>query len=96
MFADAEEVLIIIKDDVKSVLRIGSAHNKGGPADINIAKISHLSSFSDIKVWFILIYEHSKPEQVDIQLGTVVKNSSTIYTAPASHRRGFDSCRRTL
>ena len=46
MFADAEEVLIIIKDDVKSVLRIGSAHNKGGPADINIAKILHLSSFS--------------------------------------------------
>ena len=24
-----------LKDAVKSVLRIGSAHNKGGPADIN-------------------------------------------------------------
>ena len=54
-----------IKDDVKSVLRIGSAHNKGGPADINIAKILHLSNFSDIKYWFIFIYEHNiKPEQI--------------------------------
>ena len=35
-------------DAVKSVLRIGSAHNKGGPADINIAQISHLSNFSVI------------------------------------------------
>ena len=26
-----------VKDAVKSVLCIGSAHNKGGPADINIA-----------------------------------------------------------
>ncbi len=34
-----------IKDAVKSILRIGSAHNKGGPADINIAQISHLSNF---------------------------------------------------
>ena len=32
-------------DDVKSILRIGSAHNKGGPTDINIAQISHLSNF---------------------------------------------------
>ena len=33
------------KDAVKSVLRINSAHNKGGPADradINIAQISQL------------------------------------------------------
>ncbi len=56
----------IFKDAVKSVLRIGSAHNKRGPADINIAQISHLSNFPDIKLWFILIYEHNKPEQVDI------------------------------
>ncbi len=34
----------------KSVLRIGSAHNKARPADINIAQISHLSNFSEIKV----------------------------------------------
>ena len=33
------------KDSVKSVLRIGSAHNKGGPTDINIVQISHLSNF---------------------------------------------------
>ncbi len=34
-----------------------------GPADINIAKISHLSNVSDVKLWFIFIYEHNKPEQ---------------------------------
>ncbi len=49
----------MFKDDVKSVLRIGFAHNKGGPADINIAQISHLSNFSDIKLWFRSIYEHN-------------------------------------
>ncbi len=39
------------KNDVlKSVLLIGSAHNKGGPADINIVQISHLSNFSDLKL----------------------------------------------
>ena len=37
------------KDEVKSVLRIDSAHNKGGPTDINIAKISYLSNLSDLK-----------------------------------------------
>ncbi len=58
------------KDDVKSVLRIGSAHNKGGPADINIAQISHISNFSDRKRWFIFMYEHSKAEQIDIQFST--------------------------
>ena len=46
---------ILSKDAVKSVLRIGSAHNKGEPADINIAQISHLSNFSNIK---ILVYIH--------------------------------------
>ena len=59
---------LIFKDAVKSVQRIGSAHNKGGPADINIAQISHLSNFSVIKLWFIFIYEHTKPEKIDIQL----------------------------
>ncbi len=44
------------KDDVKSVLRIGSAHNKGGPANINISQM------------LLFIYEHSKPEQIGIQL----------------------------
>ncbi len=60
--------IISIKDAVKSVLRIGSAHNKGGPADINIAQISHLSNFSVNKLWFIFIYKHSKPEKTDIHL----------------------------
>ena len=29
---------------LKSVLRIGSAHNKGGPPNINIVQISHFSN----------------------------------------------------
>jgi hypothetical protein len=37
---------ITVKDAVKSVLRIGSAHNKGGPTDVNIAQtVSHLLNF---------------------------------------------------
>jgi hypothetical protein len=36
---------MMIKDNVQSVLRIGSAHNKAGTANINIAKISHLLNF---------------------------------------------------
>ncbi len=59
---------VIFKDAVKSVLRIVSAHYKGGPTDINIAQISHLSNFFVIKLWFIFTYEHSKPEKTDIQL----------------------------
>jgi hypothetical protein len=31
------------------VLRISSAHNKGGPPDINIAQILHLSNFFELK-----------------------------------------------
>ena len=61
-------VQFFIKDDVKSILCVGSAHNKGGPADIKIAQISHHSNFSDIELWFIFTYEHSKAEQIDIQL----------------------------
>jgi hypothetical protein len=38
-----------IKDAVKFVLRISSAHNKGGPADINIALILHLSNLFKLK-----------------------------------------------
>jgi hypothetical protein len=37
------------KDAVKSVLCISSARNKGGPADINIAQILHLSNFFELK-----------------------------------------------
>ena len=39
----------ILKDHIKSVLRISSAHNKGGPTDINIAQILHLSNFFELK-----------------------------------------------
>jgi hypothetical protein len=35
-------VLSEVKDDVHSVLRISSAHNKRGLPDINIAQILHL------------------------------------------------------
>ena len=42
--------LLELKDDVYSVLRISSAHNKGGPPDINIAQILHLSAdFFEVK-----------------------------------------------
>ena len=37
------------KDDVHPVLRISSAHNKGGPPDINIAQILHLSNFFELE-----------------------------------------------
>ena len=39
----------IIKDYVHPVLCISSAHNKGGPSDINIAQILHLSNFFELK-----------------------------------------------
>ena len=32
------------KGGLQSVLRIGSAHNKGGPPNINIVQISHFSN----------------------------------------------------
>ena len=46
-----------LKDAVKCILRIGSAHNKGGgeALDINIAQISHLSKFLWIET---LLYIH--------------------------------------
>ncbi len=53
----------ILKVDVKSVLRIGSAHNKRGPSGHSIRIFR---TFSELKLWFIFIYEHkyySKPEQ---------------------------------
>ena len=34
----------IVKEGLQSVLRIGSAHNKGGPPNINIVQISHFSN----------------------------------------------------
>ena len=46
----------MIKDHVKSVLRISSAHNKGGPTDINIAQILHLSNFFELKRSLVYIH----------------------------------------
>ena len=34
----------LLKEGLQSVLRIGSAHNKGGPPNINIVQISHFSN----------------------------------------------------
>jgi hypothetical protein len=48
------------KDAVKSVLRIGSAHNKGGPTDVNIAQILHLLNFFWIET---LVYIHLRAYQ---------------------------------
>ena len=38
------ENLLEFKEGLQSVLRIGSAHNKGGPPNINIVQISHFSN----------------------------------------------------
>jgi hypothetical protein len=46
----------IVKDHVKFVLGISSAHNKWGPTDINIAQILHLSNFFELKR--SLVYTH--------------------------------------
>ena len=45
-----------VKDHVKSVLRISSGHNKGGPADINIGQILHLSNFFELKRTLVYIH----------------------------------------
>jgi hypothetical protein len=52
----------LFKDAVKSVLRISSAHNKGGLADINIAQVLHLSNFFELKRLIYIIYKHSEPQ----------------------------------
>jgi hypothetical protein len=57
------------KDDFHSVLCIISAHDKGGPPDINIAQILHLSNFLQLKR---RVYIHLQAWQIrkelDIQL----------------------------
>ena len=42
------------KDDVHPVLHISSAHDKGGPPDINMAQILHLSNFFELKRTFYI------------------------------------------
>ena len=59
----------ILKDDVHSVLRISSAHNKGGPPDINIAQILHLSNFFELKrIVYIHLQVKRTRKVLDIQL----------------------------
>jgi hypothetical protein len=62
-------IVFIFKDHVKSVLRISSAHNKGGPTDINIAQILHLSNFFELKRTLVYIHLQLRTRKVlDIQL----------------------------
>ena len=49
-----------IKDNVKSVQRIGSAHKKRNPTDKNFAQIFNLSIETLISIH---LYEHSKLEE---------------------------------
>ena len=55
-----------LKEGLQSVLRIGSAHNKGGPPNINIVQISHFRTLFELKLWFTFICKHSKPEKCQI------------------------------
>jgi hypothetical protein len=59
-----------LKDDVHSVLRFSSAHNKGGPPNINIAQILHLSNFFELKrtVYIHLQVQRTRKVLADIQL----------------------------
>ena len=43
----------MLKVEVKSVLRIGSAHNNVRTSNLNIAQISNVSNFSEHKLYFI-------------------------------------------
>ena len=55
----------LYEDHVKFVLRISSAHNKGGPTDINIAQTLHLSNFFELKR--SLVYIHLQENSFTIQ-----------------------------
>ena len=59
----------LIKDHVKSVLRISSAHNKWGPTDINIAQIFAGSNLFELKRTLVYIHLQLRTRKVlDIQL----------------------------
>jgi hypothetical protein len=61
--------LCMFKDDVHSVLHISSAHNKGGPPDINMAQILHLSNFFELKrTVYIHLQAWRTRKVLDIQL----------------------------
>ena len=52
------------KVDVKSVLRIGPAHNKRGHSDLKTVEIPHFSDFFWIETLvYIHLWAYSKPEQ---------------------------------
>jgi hypothetical protein len=54
---------------VTMVLRISSADNKGGPPDINIAQILHLSNFFELKRRLYIHLQAWRTRKVlDIQL----------------------------
>ena len=49
--------------ELKSILRIDFAHNKGGGGGredsyLNIVEFPNFSDFSESKVWFVFIYKH--------------------------------------
>ena len=43
------------KGEVKSILRIGSAHNNVRTFNVNIAQISNVLNFSEHELYFIFI-----------------------------------------
>jgi hypothetical protein len=62
-------LLHFVKDHVKSVLPISSAHNKWGPTYMNIAQILHLSNFFELKRTLVYIYLQLRTRKVlDVQL----------------------------
>jgi hypothetical protein len=52
----------MFKVEVKSVLRIGSAHNNVRTSNVNIAQFSKVSNFSEHQLYFIFILKHSEPK----------------------------------
>ncbi len=64
-----------IKVEVKSVLHIGSAHNKRGPSDLKIVEILYFLAFFRIETLvYIHLRAYSKPEQLDFQLVSYFTN----------------------
>ncbi len=58
--------------DVKSVLRIGFAHNKRGHADLKVVEIPHFSDFSELKLWFIFIYAQHIANQNSVRFSVSI------------------------
>jgi hypothetical protein len=60
-------IISVLKDHVKSVLRISSAHNKVGPTDINIAQILFLSNCFELKRTRSSLYEFTIANQKSVR-----------------------------